>query len=62
MSMRNNKRRVSIRTVRRDPPDLRKLGQALIALAVARAEADAEAEHDNNSADEPDSSKKRRGP
>ena len=40
-------RRVSVRAVRRDPPDLRKLSRALIALAFeqAQAEADAQAEH-----------------
>jgi hypothetical protein len=37
-------RRISVRAVRRDPPDLKKLGQALIALAIAQAEADAQAE------------------
>ena len=39
-------RRISVRAVRRDPPDLRKLSQALIALAVAQAEAEAQAEHE----------------
>lgn len=38
-------RRISVRTVRRDPPDLRKLSRALIALAQADAEAQAQAEH-----------------
>lgn len=37
-------RRISVRAVRRDPPDLKKLSQALIALAIAQAEADAQAE------------------
>lgn len=36
-------RRISVRGVRRNPPDLRKLAQALIALAQAQAEADAQA-------------------
>ena len=36
-------RRISVRGVRREQPDLRKLAQALIALAQAQAEADAEA-------------------
>lgn len=36
--------RVSVRAVRRDPPDLRKLARALIELAMAEAEADAQAE------------------
>jgi hypothetical protein len=40
-------RRLSVRAVRRTPPDLRKLSRALIALAMAQAqaEADAQAEH-----------------
>lgn len=37
-------RRISVRGVRREQPDLRKLAQALIALAQAQAEKDAEAE------------------
>lgn len=39
-------RRISVRAVRRDPADLKKLSQALIALAVAEAEAQAQAEHE----------------
>lgn len=40
-------RRITIRSVRRDPPDVRKLSRALIELAYAqaKAEADAEVEH-----------------
>ncbi len=38
-------RRVRIRSIRRNPPDLRKLAAAVIQLAEAQAEADAEAEH-----------------
>ena len=41
---RSNERRISVRTVRRDPPDLRKLSRALIALAQADAEAQAQAQ------------------
>jgi hypothetical protein len=39
--------RSTARAVRRDPPDLKKLSRALIALALeqAQAEADAQAEH-----------------
>lgn len=37
-------RRISIRSVRKDPIDYKKLGRALIALAMAQAEADAQAE------------------
>lgn len=42
------RRRITIRSVRRDPPDVRKLSRALIALAYAqaKAEVDAEAEHE----------------
>jgi hypothetical protein len=39
-------RRISVRGVRREQPDLRKLAQALIALAQAQAEADAKAAHE----------------
>ncbi|MHB8448993.1 MAG: hypothetical protein ACYDAQ_00745 [Mycobacteriales bacterium] len=35
-------RRISVRAVRRDPPDLRKLSRALIALVIAEAEAEQE--------------------
>ncbi len=35
-------RNISVRAIRRDPPDLRKLGRALIQLAVAQAEAEAQ--------------------
>lgn len=41
-------RRISVRAVRRDPPDLKKLSQALIALAMAQAEAEAQAEHEKS--------------
>jgi len=37
-------RSISVRAVRRDPPDLRKLSRALITLAMAEAAAEAEAE------------------
>lgn len=36
-------RHISVRAVRRDPPDLRKLSRALIALALAEAAAEAQA-------------------
>jgi hypothetical protein len=58
----NRDRRVSVRSVRLDPPDLRRLSRALIALAVAQAEAEAEAEHHNRQDSEPQGSRKRRGP
>jgi hypothetical protein len=41
---RTHERRITIRSVRKNPPDFTKLGQALIALAEAQAEAEAEAE------------------
>ena len=37
-------RRIRVRAVRRDPPDLKKLSRALIALAMARAQAEADAQ------------------
>ncbi len=37
-------RRISVRAVQRDQPDVRKLARAVIALAMAQAEADAQAE------------------
>jgi len=38
-------RRIRVRGIRRNPPDIRKLGQAIIALAQAQAEKEAETEH-----------------
>mgnify|MGYP000442151381 CR=1 FL=1 len=38
-------RRISVRAVRRDPVDVRKLSRALIALAEADAERAAQADH-----------------
>lgn len=35
-------RHISVRGIRRDPPDLAKLSRAVVALAMAQAEADAE--------------------
>jgi hypothetical protein len=37
-------RRISVRGVQRDEPDIRRLSQALIGLALAQTEADAERE------------------
>lgn len=38
-------RRISVRAVRREPPDIARLGRAVVALALAaQAEADAQAE------------------
>jgi hypothetical protein len=39
----SRERHISIRAVRRDPPDLKKLSRALIQLAMAQAEAEAQA-------------------
>lgn len=46
-------RHISVRAVRRDPPDLRKLGRALIQLAVAQAEAEAEGQGPANKPTKP---------
>lgn len=40
---RKAQRRIVVRGVRREPPDLRKLSRAVIAIAIREAEADAEA-------------------
>lgn len=47
-SGRGRPRNISVRAVRRDPPDLRRLSRAIIELAVAQAEADAEAAKGTN--------------
>jgi len=39
---RQRQRNISVRAVRRDPPDLRKLSRALIELAMAEAAAEAD--------------------
>lgn len=39
-------RHISVRAVRRDPPDLRKLARAIAAVAIAQAEAEAQANVD----------------
>ena len=44
MTKKEPNRRISIRSVRKNPPDMGKLGRALIALAMAQAEAEAEAQ------------------
>lgn len=44
-----------VRGVRRDPPDLRKLGRALLSLAQAEAERQTEAEHKTTQAPKPGS-------
>lgn len=54
MSNKHNRRErhVRARGERRDPPDLRRLARAFIALAQAQAEADAMATHDNSTRSE----------
>lgn len=42
-SERNFERHITVRSVDRDPPDLRKLSRAVIAIALRDAEAQAEA-------------------
>lgn len=39
-------RHISVRAVRRDPPDLRKLSRAIVAIAIAQAEEEAQAQVD----------------
>jgi hypothetical protein len=56
---RQAERRISIRAVRRDPPDLKRLSQALIALAIAQAEAKAQAEHEYGQATRDDAKRRR---
>lgn len=46
-------RRISVRSVRRDPIDVRKLSRALVALARAQAEADAQAQKEQGRKDSP---------
>ena len=45
---RRQERRFSVRAVRRDQPDVKKLSQALIALAMAEAEKEAQAQHERD--------------
>jgi len=44
---RRSERRISVRGIRRDPPDLRKLSRVLLAIAQAEAEAEAQARADS---------------
>jgi len=43
----NTGRRIRVRAVRRNPPDLKKLSRALIQLALEQAQAEADAQADN---------------
>lgn len=45
------KRRIIIRSVQRDQPDLRKLSRAVIAMAQGEAEREAQAQHERKSSD-----------
>jgi predicted GTPase len=60
-SRKGRERHISVRAVRRDPPDLRKLSRALITLAMAEAAAEAAAQAQtkatDQSATEPESTK-----
>lgn len=47
-------RQLFVRSERRDPPDLRKLSRALIALALAQAQAEAEAQAEHKKTVEED--------
>ena len=42
----HGERRIRVRAIRKDPPDLRRLARALIELAELQAEAEAEAEYE----------------
>lgn len=46
-------RQITVRSVRRDPPDLRKLSRAVIAMALRDAEAESEARQALKSTDPP---------
>jgi hypothetical protein len=53
---RRDERRVVVRGIRRDPPDMRKLGKALLGLAQAEAERQAQEQHTSHrSAERPES-------
>ncbi|MDQ1039915.1 hypothetical protein QFZ75_006331 [Streptomyces sp. V3I8] len=47
---RQEERRLTVRGVRRDPPDIQKISKALISLAMAEAERDAMAEQEHREA------------
>jgi hypothetical protein len=44
-------RRITVRSVRRDPPDIRKLSRAILALAQAEAEREAQAQQQGQDAE-----------
>jgi hypothetical protein len=51
MTRKQSDRRISIRSIRKNPPDLHKLGRALIALAMAQAEAEAQVQAEDAKTD-----------
>ena len=59
----HGERRLRVRAIRRERPDLAKLGRALIDLAQAQAEAEAEQAHQRQPSDpEPKRARRRRKP
>jgi hypothetical protein len=44
-------RRIRVRGIRRDPPDLKKFSRAIVSLALAQAEAEAQAQQQNDPAE-----------
>jgi hypothetical protein len=61
-SFRRGERRIRARGIKQDPPDLRRLARALIALAEAQAEADAEAQSHRAATNHRTEAKTRRSP
>lgn len=60
-AQKGRERHISVRAVRRDPPDLRKLSRALITLAMAEAAAEAAAQADARDQDADQSASERDG-
>ena len=59
----HGERRIRVRAIRRERPDLAKLGRALIDLAQAQAEAEAEQAHQRQPSDpKPKRARRRRKP
>ena len=52
----SEERRLTVRGIRRDPPDIKKLSRALIGLAMAEAERQAQAEQATRISEPPDTS------
>jgi hypothetical protein len=53
-----SKKRIRVRGVRKERPDIRKLSRAIIQLAQAQAEAEAAAEHTKQSREDKDSAER----